>query len=582
MSDVVQQVKDRLSIVEVVAPYVQLQQAGKNLKGKSPFTNERTPSFYVSPERGMFYCFSTNQGGDIFTFTQLMEGVDFKGALKQLAERANVQLVAENPERRTERDALYALLEAAASFYAEQLQGSTAPSEYLKLRGVKDETVARWRIGYAPGPPLSGWRALSEAMQAKGYTIEQLRRAGLVKGGEAGKAPYDVFRDRIMFPLFDASGRVVAFSGRLLSKDSEAPKYVNSPETELYNKSELLYGYDRAKEGIRKLGFSMIVEGQFDVVMSHQAGYHNTVAVSGTALTPHHIDLLQRLSQKVVLALDSDRAGIAAIMKAAHLMLGRGMDTKVIRLPEGADPADVIREDATAFKRAVGEAVHVIPFLLSQLQQSTPDQRSLTLKVREVVIPFVVRIPSAIEREFFIGVVADAIASTKEAVRIEVERLEKEAVVPVSSPLSAPVPESIVKTVSGDRVSELSAFLAVALELVEEKLRDEVNAFTDTHLPVALTEVRSKLTPERQSELTFTLENSLGNAALRTQRELLADKVNLLVELVYTSQIAELRETLKIAEYERDEARVLELLSRISELQKLKTKARFEPILPAK
>jgi DNA primase len=330
MGDSVQQIKDRLSILDVISPYVELHRAGKNFKGKSPFTAEKTPSFYVSPDRGMYYCFSTSQGGDMFTFIQAMEGVDFRGALKLLADKAGVELVAEDPKKKTERERWYAAMQDATTYYAEQLEKTPAAKEYLENRGVTTATLQKWQIGFAPGPPAHGWRMVKDHLEGKGYTKDELFRVGLIKSTEGGKEPFDVFRDRIMFPLFDQNGKVVAFSGRILSRDK---------------KSELLFGYDKAKHGIRQLNFSLIVEGQFDVVMAHQAGYTNTVAVSGTALTLHHVQLLERLSDRVVLALDADRAGIAAMKKAAELMLKRGIDVKVAEMPLGADPADIIKKD---------------------------------------------------------------------------------------------------------------------------------------------------------------------------------------------------------------------------------------------
>ena len=367
-SDSVERIKERLSIVDVVSSYVELHQAGKNFKGKSPFTNERTPSFYVSPDRGMYYCFSSSQGGDIFTFIQKMEGVDFKEALKILAAKAGVELVAEDPKKKSERDKLYDALEEATRFFEEYRHKSEEVLPYLTDRGVTAETIAKWRIGYAPGPPQYGWRELKEHLESKGFTKHELLKAGLIKGADGGKEPYDLFRDRIMFPICDANGKVVAFSGRILSKDSEAPKYVNSPETELFNKSEILFGYDKAKQGIRHLDFSLVVEGQFDVVLSHQAGYTNTVAVSGTALTPHHVMLLQRLSNRVVLALDADKAGIAAVKRAADIMLPRGIDIKVANMIGGKDPADMVREDVGKLRKIVGGAQSIVEYLLDVLE----------------------------------------------------------------------------------------------------------------------------------------------------------------------------------------------------------------------
>lgn len=428
MSDAVQQIKDRINIIDVITPYVELHKAGKNFKGKSPFTNEKTPSFYVSPERGMYYCFSTSQGGDMFTFIEIMEGVDFKGALKILAEKARVELVPISPEKQTERDRLYALLETATKFYVEELNKNSSALAYLKERGVLPETIASWRIGFAPGPPKATWRTTKDYLAKQGFTVLEMQKAGLAKATTDGKEPYDVFRNRVMFPLFDQGGRVVAFSGRTLEQGQDIPKYVNSPETELFKKSEILYGYDRAKHGIRQLDFSLIVEGQFDVVMSHQAGYSNTVAVSGTAFTLQHVQLLERLSSRVVLALDADKAGIAAAKRSADLMLRRGMDVKVASLPEGGDPADLIKSDKKLFKQAIGKSTHVIEFLLERLLQSGLDLRTLKLKAREEVIPYIPLLANKIDQDHFEQLVAERLKTTKEAVHFEVERSAEESI----------------------------------------------------------------------------------------------------------------------------------------------------------
>jgi DNA primase len=212
MSDSVQQIKDRLSIIDVISPYVELVRAGKNFKGKSPFTAEKTPSFYVSPDRGMYYCFSTSQGGDMFTFIQSMEGVDFKEALKILALKAGVELVPEDPKKKTERERWYAALHDATAFYVEQLGKTPAALEYLENRGVTSVTLQKWQIGFAPGPPAHSWRMVKEHLESKGYTKDEIFKVGLIKMAEGGKEPFDVFRDRIMFPMADQNGKVVAFS----------------------------------------------------------------------------------------------------------------------------------------------------------------------------------------------------------------------------------------------------------------------------------------------------------------------------------------------------------------------------------
>ncbi len=443
MSDVVQQIKDKLSIIDVVSLYVELHKAGKNFKGKSPFTAEKTPSFYVSPDRGMYYCFSTSQGGDMFNFVQIMEGVDFKEALKILAGKAGVELIPENPQKRSERERWYAALEAATIFYSDSLSKEEEAQSYLKRRGVKPETIAKWRIGFAPGPPKYGWRDTKDKLESENFKRDELFKVGLIKSAEGGKEPFDVFRDRIMFPMSEPSGKIVAFSGRILHPDEKSPKYVNSPETELYKKSELLYGYDKAKNGIRNLGFSLIVEGQFDVVMCHQAGYGNTVAVSGTALTLHHVQLLERLSDKVVLALDADKAGIAAMKKAANLMLKRGLDVKVAEMPAGNDPADMISNNPVEFKKVIGKSVHVIEFLLHLVRRENDDNRAFKLKTQHEIYPFILLLPSRVDQYAFAEIVAKETAVPVDVVWYEIEHLRQQ-----SNSGQAQVAPQVVKTES--------------------------------------------------------------------------------------------------------------------------------------
>jgi DNA primase len=260
----------------------------------------------------------------------------------------------------------------------------------------------------------------------RGYALPLIIKAGLAKGSEKSAEPYDVFRDRIMFPIADASGRVVGFSGRDQSGDSAAPKYVNSPETPLYEKSRILFGYDKAKTGIRALDFTLIVEGQFDLVLAHQAGYTNTVAISGTAMTDAHAEQINRLSKKAVLALDADKAGIASAKRSAALMLLRDMDVKVARIEGGKDPADLVKDDPKLLKHTIGSALHVIPFLIEVIRKETNDERVLKLRVREEVVPFVTYLPNRIDGEHFEGLIAEAIGTTKDAIHFEVERVREE------------------------------------------------------------------------------------------------------------------------------------------------------------
>jgi DNA primase len=551
MSDVVRQIKERLNIVDVVSPYVELHKAGRNFKGKSPFSNERTPSFYVSPERGMYYCFSTSQGGDIFSFIQTIEGVDFREALKMLAEKAGVELVPEAPEKRSERDRLYSLLEATTKFFEGWLPQAPVAVKYLEERGVKPVTISKWRIGFAPGPTTGGWRLLKDHLTKMGYTVPEMLKAGVIKHSGDGKDPFDVFRDRVMFPLRDAQGNVVGFSGRTLAPDEKTPKYVNSPETELYKKSDLLFGYDIAKHAMRTLDFSLIVEGQFDVVMSHQAGYSNAVAVSGTALTLHHVQLLERLSRKVVLALDADRAGIAAMKRAADLMLRRGFDVKVAQLPAGSDPADLVRSDVAALKQAVGRAVPVIEFLLSHVKLQGGDERAFRLRVSEEVLPYIILIPNRIDQEHFMTVVAQALGVSLDAVRFEVERIRQDAERDRSSRAEAEVPKETVP-VSPPRPHEQREhfidWLVAAATTLGEPLATRAQAVISDVIGIPFSELLQSREPTSYAKAVIDFERRVDGKNMRTICEDIAHTLTLVRNALIRAAITERRAQLRALE----------------------------------
>lgn len=580
MATPVEQIKERLSILDVVGGYVKLTKSGKHYKGKSPFTNEKTPSFFVSPERGMYYCFSTSKGGDVFRFIEEMEGVDFRGALKILAERAGVELVAEDPKARSERDTLYKILEEATVYFGLELAKNPNAQQYLETRGVKDETKRLWRIGFAPAE----WRALRAHLRAKGHTDVELMRAGLTKEAGQGKEPYDVFRNRLMFPIMDASGRVVAFSGRDMSGEPAAPKYVNSPETPLFEKSRILFGYDKAKSGIRTFDFSLVVEGQFDLVLSHQAGYTNAVAISGTALTEHHLELLSRLSTRIVFALDADRAGIASAKRAAALALGRGMDVKVAHIEGGKDPADLVREDPQLLKSCIGKATHIIEFLLSILKTET-DERKFRLRVRDEVLPFVARIENRLDSEHFEGVVSTALGSQRDTIHFEVERIREEnkteerkvaqkTVANVASHGSqASVKTDVATPQTFKRTEDIIAYLYATLltqrnaeterldptslegylqSILSEEGMKQLTDWTDDETSKALFTVES----EGDDEKAFAYQDRIGKLLRELKLRLLRDRLK------------GYRQELKRVEQEGDKAQQTELTKKCSDIQK--------------
>jgi len=561
----VEQIKERLSILDVVGGYVELQKAGRHFKGKSPFTSEKTPSFFVSPDRGMYYCFSSQKGGDMFTFIQEMEGVDFKGALKILAEKANVELVPEDPKKRDARDAQYALLEEATKYFFSSREEFEHVNSYITERGVTGTSIHAWRIGYA----RDEWRSLKNHLTEKGFTEEQIFKAGLIKKADAGKESYDVFRDRIMFPIMDPSGRVVAFSGRTLKSESGIPKYVNSPETELFQKSEILYGYDKAKHGIRHYDFSLIVEGQFDLVLAHQAGYANAVAVSGTALTAHHIMLLERLSNRVVLSLDADRAGISAVKRSALPMLEHGIDVKVAHMPEGEDPADVIRRDPSEFKKIVGQAVHVVEFLLAVLKETTKDERTYKLRVREEILPLLVAIQNRIDREHFENLIAVATETTKDAIHYEIERLITERGHSIRVPETPLQSEPIRGIQRKDSLMEHMYALMKASLGEHTWIQEEIKVQFATLLTKdELAELDLKYETQGGKSF-FIIEQSLEHISEKELIEDVSEKLTALSHIIAREKLAAFGEEIRTAERESDEERLMKALEATKSAEKL-------------
>ncbi len=362
MQDAKEEVRARLNIEDVIGEYVQLKRAGRNLKGLSPFTDERTPSFMVSPEKQIWHDFSSGKGGDIFTFVMLVEGMDFRQALEHLARKAGVDLslFSHGDGRTTKRRArAREALKLAANFYQQNLVKNSAAREYaVKKRRLNRQTIGDFIIGYAPDQG----DALTKALEKRGFSRRELADAGLVNrfGG-------DLFRGRMMVALSDSSGEVVGFTGRIIRDDPRAPKYLNTPQTLLFDKSRHIFGLYQAKEAIRKSDAAVIVEGNLDVVSSHQAGVKNVVATAGTAMTLQHLKALSRLAGRIRLAFDGDRAGVSATERAINLAQEIGVELEVVSLPDDVkDPDELIQKDAALWKAAVERAQPAVDWVIAR------------------------------------------------------------------------------------------------------------------------------------------------------------------------------------------------------------------------
>lgn len=365
MQDAKEEVRSRLNIEDVIGEYVQLKRAGRNFKGLSPFTQERTPSFFVSPEKHIWHDFSSNKGGDVFSFVMEVEGLDFRGALEHLARKAGIDLSLYQKSDRgiaKKKKRLYEALELATNYYQHSLLKNQHALEYVfKKRGLNKQVVQDFRIGYAP----STGDALSTFLLKKGFTKQELTDAGLTSQRYGGLS--DMFRGRMMVPLMDGQGQVLGFTARLLVDNPKAPKYLNTPQTLLYDKGRHVFGLHQAKEAIRQNDYAVIVEGNLDVVSSHQAGVKQVVATAGTALTEHHLKALSRLSAHIRLAFDADKAGLAATERAIPIAQAVGAQLSIISLPDEAkDPDELIQKDVLLWQQAVEAAQPVVDWVLEQ------------------------------------------------------------------------------------------------------------------------------------------------------------------------------------------------------------------------
>lgn len=435
MATPVEQIKERLSIEDVISSYLSLERSGSNFRARCPFHNEKTPSFFVSPGRGSYYCFGCGAKGDMFSFIEQYEGLDFKGALKTLAERAGVTLTYTDNTSKDEKDLLFKVLEEATVYFERQYENSNEAKKYIEGRGVNEKTSREFRIGFAPNE----WRALATYLEAKGYKKEVLLKAGLIKEvdqstGNKKEGYYDRFRGRIMFPITDSSGRVIAFSGRLLVDDQISAKYLNSPETVLFDKSSTLYGLDKAKESIRKKDYSILVEGQLDLILSHQVGITNTVASSGTALSDSsensggitNMGMLSRLSKNVVLAFDGDNAGQKAILRGAKIALSLGMDVKVVTLPQERDPADVIKENKDSWIEILKNTKPIVTYTTERIVEKNKDGRLLGKNIRDYVLPLISSMKSSIDQAHSIKIVSDITNISEQALMQDLKNIPKD------------------------------------------------------------------------------------------------------------------------------------------------------------
>ncbi len=422
--DAKEEVRARLNIEDVVGEYVQLKRAGRNFKGLSPFSGEKTPSFFVSPDKNIWHDFSSNKGGDIFSFIMEVEGVEFRGALEQLARKAGIELAdyesASSQELAKRKKRLFQIHELAAHYYQQcLLRNQHAMAYVFSQRGLDRQVVTDFLVGYAPD---SG-SALVNALTKKGFTKKELADAGLTNrfGG-------DLFRGRMMIPLMDGTGQVVGFTGRIIGDVEGAPKYLNTPQTLIYDKGRHIFGLSQAKEAIRSNNYAVVVEGNLDVISSHQAGVRQVVATAGTAMTEPHLRAIKRLSGDVRLAYDSDKAGLAATERAITIASQVGVDLTIVSLPDGAkDPDELLRQSPALWQQAIAASMPAVDWVLGQYSarldmSSAAGKRSFTTAALAIVS----NLADAVERDHYERKIADMTSTSLDAVQAKLASTESQ------------------------------------------------------------------------------------------------------------------------------------------------------------
>jgi len=421
----IEEIKQRLNVSDVISEYIKLIPSGSNYKARCPFHNDKTPSFMVSDDKQIWHCFGCGRGGDIFSFIQEIEGVEFPEALKILAKKAGVKLSPVDPVRQSQKMKILEINKWAAAYYLKILQDSPKAKiarDYLKKRKIEETTIEEFKIGYA----LEEWDALNKFLQKKGYKEEDIFQAGLSIRKQKGVGYFDRFRGRLMFPIFDPHDSVIGFSGRILKEREKEAKYINTPQTLAYNKSQTLYGINRAKAAIKEKKLAIVVEGNMDVLSSHQVGVKNVVASSGTALTKEQIQLLRRYSNNIAFCFDQDAAGQEATQRGLEQVLSQDINIKIIRLPFGKDPDECIRKDPKLWQKAAKEALSVMDYFFDFIQKnydlSKIEDKKLAAKL---LLPLIGRLFDPIEQSHYLQKLSGLIKVDEEILREQIAKIKE-------------------------------------------------------------------------------------------------------------------------------------------------------------
>ncbi len=539
-----EEIKSRLDIYDVLSGYIRLQKQGASYRALCPFHNEKNPSFYISIPKQIWHCFGCGEGGDIFTFVMKMEGVEFVEALRILAKKAGVTLKAQDPKLANERTILQDLCAHAVRFFQNNIESAAGEDAraYLKQRGLTNETIEEFQIGYA----TAAWDSLYSFLAMKGYKADMMEKAGLVLSSEKSgtKKYYDRFRDRIMFPIWDANGTAVAFTGRYIKPRENEGKYVNSPQTLLYNKSAVLYGLDKAKTEIRRSDSAVLMEGQMDVIMAYQDGVRNAVAVSGTAFTPLQLRLVKRYTQNIVLLFDTDAAGDTATQKSIALARQSGFNLSVARLPDGKDPADFVVAHSGELSGHIAKSVSIMDYYFSssfaKYDAKTVDGKK---QIAQIVLAQIKKIPNQIEVHHWLELLSTKLGTSIDYLELEMRSMKDEVRFASHEEIGEERDKPRAKKTQLDKL--LEHFMALAYAVRDKKiLKSAFEKLDDFEL---FSDLADDQTPAREMAGAATLkifdlfmkQSRIGKHETSIASELNEQEKSIFAEITLVAEMAE-------------------------------------------
>ncbi len=579
----VQQIKERLDIVEVVSSYLKLEKTGINLRARCPFHQEKGPSFFVSPQRQMFKCFGCGAFGSVFDFVMKIEGIEFVEALKILAIKAGVELSDYKPQDQTERTKLLTINELATKFFEKQLQQTSIGKkcqEYFLKRGLTQETITTWRLGYSVAPISGNWRTISDFLVGAGFTRDEIVKAGLAVESEKAQMPYDRFRGRLMFPIFDINAQVIGFGARktdfIEGNKDEGPKYLNTPNTLLYDKSHALYGLHLAKMEIRKHNFCILTEGYMDVILSHQGGFTNTVAASGTALTNQQLNLIKRYTNNLYTAFDRDTAGSSATQRGIDLAQKENFDIKVILMPQGKDPADIISQNKDDWQKAIDQAKDITAFYFEEsflkFDSTIPQGKK---QIANFLLPQIKKLTNSIVVSHWTQKLSQALGVSVESISEELKKLPFQS---INQNHTEPAKEALTQIIQEKNRQQLleEKILSITLktpQLLDFMDQDDINLFSP-HFKTVLACLKEK-TSIKELDSNEEIKLIIDNCFFQSESEQIDDpeqEIQVCLEgfrrVAWQDQLKKYGDELKLAEQLGNLEKRKEVMDKINYLTK--------------